>query len=288
MSVVVKRSGFQAGAFADSAGAATGVASIAPATVVRILAEFIQNEQLLLRLGKLALDFGDVLGLDQLPGRGAFGGDGLLDLASLHRIVVVQLAELLSDVVIHRSKAGLSLAAAIRNLHLKIPLPELVLIRRLSDRAAQVGESAEHVVLDLPHQIGLTDLSLSVEVDAGFDFRDIGRIGNREVSTESANTGTSRTAIAAAAIAATVAAPAAAPETEQQNDPDPPAAVTESVAVAVVHCRHDFPGIGAAAVADRRNVVHGYCFHKIHLFVIGYRTGTPGLFPYLTFGRCNR
>ena len=91
MSVVVKRSGFQAGAFADSAAAATGIAGIAPAAIVCVLTEFVQNEQLLLRLGKLALDFGDVLGLDQLPGRGAFGGDGLLDLASLHRIVVVQL-----------------------------------------------------------------------------------------------------------------------------------------------------------------------------------------------------
>ena len=91
MSVVVKRSGFQTGAFADLAAAATGIAGIAPATVVRILAEFVQNEQLLLRLGKLALNFGDILGLDQLPGRGTFGGDSLLDLASLHRIVVVQL-----------------------------------------------------------------------------------------------------------------------------------------------------------------------------------------------------
>lgn len=91
MSVVVKRSGFQAGAFADSAAAATGIAGIAPAAIVCVLAEFVQNEQLLLRLGELTLDFGDVLGLDQLPGRGPLSGNGLLEFTSLHRRIVVQL-----------------------------------------------------------------------------------------------------------------------------------------------------------------------------------------------------
>lgn len=129
------------GAFAGSAAAtaATGVAATA-IPVVRILAELVQHEQLLLRFGELTLNFRDVLSLDQLPGGRAFGGDRLLDFASLHRVVVVQLAELLSDVVVHCRHAGLSLAAAVGDLRLQVTLAELILIGGLSDRIVQVGE----------------------------------------------------------------------------------------------------------------------------------------------------
>ncbi len=189
------------GAFAGSAAAtaATGVAATA-IPVVRILAELVQHEQLLLRFG-------------ELPGGRAFGGDRLLDFASLHRVVVVQLAELLSDVVVHCRHAGLSLAAAVGDLRLQVTLAELILIGGLSDRIVQVGESAEHVVLDLPHQIGLPDLSLGGIVQASLDFRDVGRVGDGEIRTEGADAGTARTAVSAAVPATVAAAPSAAPET---------------------------------------------------------------------------
>ena len=235
------------------AGCCAGVATAAGS----ILTELFENEKLLLGFCKFAFDVGGVLSLNQSAGRGAFRGDGGFDFTIRHGVVVVQLTELLRNIRIHGLNALLCLAAAVGNLRLKVTLPELVLIRGIGDRVVQVCKALEHEILYLSQIVANSVDALRGEVCAGFEFRNVGRIGDCEIRAERSDPGIAAGTAAKASISSVSSAPSE--HAEEKKNPDPPTAAI-SPAVSVVHKCHCLPAVEAAGSAGvhvvNRNRIH--------------------------------
>lgn len=275
----------------QSAGASAAAGIVAIAISACILTEFVQDKQLLVGFGELAFDVGGVLRLNQRAGRLTFSGDSLFEFAGLHGGIVIQLCGLLGDVVVDcRAGRGnavidpgdilLGLAAALREGGLQIPLSELGLIAVLRDCVADIGKAAGDKVFELPDQIDLCGVCLTVVVCAGAEFRDVRRVSDGEIDSESPVSG----AVAPAAVsaeAAPAAAPTAAPTAEQDQDqnPCPPAAeaIAEAVRVSVViQESHSLPAVESAAcrrvhIVDRNSIHNRYSFLLFLLFFLFVR-----------------
>ena len=218
-----------------------------------ILVAVLEHEVFLLGLGKQTTE---TVGFDHLrlfAGGVTFSGDSLLEFAGLHGEVVVQLAELLGESVGAVSNSGLGLAAAISDLRLKVTLSELGLIPQSSDVVVDVSELIAEDIFDITDRVADAVDGLRGVICTGFEFSDVGRIGNSKVS-QSSSTETATAAEAAKAATetaaetaeATEATPAAKAEKQEKQRPQGIHSIIHSVA-AVHSCKH-FP-TAAVAVA---------------------------------------
>lgn len=266
--------------------ATAGVPAIT-AVSIRVLPEFFQHKELLVRFGKFAFKVFGVFGLEKLTGSLTFGCDSLFDFAGLHSIVVIQLCDLLGQIVVDgravgvdcvrdaRARGGevivhacdplLCLTSGIRNLCKNVPLSELGGVSVLRQSVLRVGEAGGDHVFQLADQGDLLCIRLDVVVCASFEFSRVRGVADGKIHAERISRAGVRRAESSISPAAAEAAEAAPAEEEKQKNPRPasiPAVKAGIAAICAVQKSHSFPTIETGgSLTCRVYVVNRYCVH---------------------------
>lgn len=233
---------------------------------VVVVAAVLQHEVFLLSLGKCSAETIGFLILQKLTGCCALSCDGLLQFASLHRGVVVELTEVLIDGICYRRESALRFAAAISNQGHEIALSKLCLVSHGVDRGIDPGKLIAKVHVEITQSVTDAVDVLRDKVETGFIAGSCGRVIYGEISSEVAVTATFASASVSAAAKASAES---APTEEQEPRQKRPHTIHASPAASAsaIHEGDCFPGIRVAVgtSSDRIDVVDRYCFHFLFL-----------------------